>query len=64
MTQKDSKEREDSFITHCKNHDWSNDELINEYEYAELVLRMCMQAIWKELLHYTMFQMLWIWSHN
>ncbi len=54
MTQEDSRKWKDSFIAHCKNHDWSDDELTNERKHAELVSRMCMQAIWKELSHHTM----------
>ncbi len=57
LIQEDNKEWEDSFITYHKDHDWSNDKLINKHEHAELVLRMCMQTIWKELSHHTMLQM-------
>ncbi len=60
MIQENSKKQEDSFITHHKNYDQSDDKLINEHKYAELVSRMCMQAIWKKLSHYTMLQMSWI----
>ncbi len=37
---------------------------LNEREHAELVSRMCMRAIWKELSHHTVLQMSWIWSHD
>jgi len=45
LTQEDSKEREDLFIVHHKDCNQSDNELTNEHEHAELVSRMCMQAI-------------------
>ncbi len=64
MTQENSKKWEDSFIVHHRNHDRSDDKLTNEHEHAELISRMCMQAIWKELSYHTMLQMLRIWLHD
>ncbi len=54
LTQEDSWEWEDSLITHCKDCNQNDDESTVKHEHAELISRMLMQIVWKELLYHTM----------
>ncbi len=54
LTQKDSWKWKDSFIAHHKDCNWNDDKSTTKHKYAELILRMLMQIVWKELSHHTM----------
>ncbi len=53
LTQEDSWKWEDLLIAHRRDHDQNNDELITKHRHAELISRMLMQIVWKELLYHT-----------
>ncbi len=54
LTQKDSWKWKDSFIAHHKDCNWNDDKSTTKHKYAELISRMLMQIVWKELSHHTM----------
>ena len=53
LTQKDSWKWKDSLITHCKDCNQNNDKLTTKRKHAELISRMLMQVVWKELSYHT-----------
>ena len=53
LTQEDSWKWKDSLITHCRDHDQNDDKLTIKRRHAELISRMFMWVVWKELLYYT-----------
>ncbi len=59
LTQKDSWEWEDSLITHHKDCNQNDDKSTIEHKHARFISRMLMQIVWKELLYYTVLQVLW-----
>ena len=53
LIQENSWEWENSLITHHKDHDQNDDKLTAKCKHAELISRMLMQVVWKELSYYT-----------
>ncbi len=53
LTQEDSWEWKDSLITHRRDRDQNDDESTTKRRHAELISRMLMQIVWKELSYHT-----------
>ncbi len=45
LIQKDNWKWEDSLVTHCRNHDQSDDKSTAEHEHAKLVSEVLLQAV-------------------